>query len=92
MHNHHETLHNTHPVICSTFDVPASANTAAAAAAARRSNAYCPAALRTWASRWLRIAGELAAYQPDILCMQVGAALDVMPWQRRELQDEHQLS
>lgn len=51
--------------------VCASPGACSACAAARRSKAYCPAVLRTWASRWPRIAGELAAYQPHILCMQV---------------------
>lgn len=37
----------------------------------RRAKAYCPKAFREWSSRWPRLAGELAAYGPDILALQV---------------------
>lgn len=37
----------------------------------RRAKAYCPKAFRQWSSRWPRLAGELAAYAPDILVLQV---------------------
>lgn len=58
-------------------------------AACRNTKSYCPVHLREWSSRWPRIAAELAAYQPHLLCLQeVDDHLwfsDVEPWLRQQL-------